>query len=63
MVPDVDTHFEHARREGARIVAEPTDQPWGLRDYEASDLEGWMWNLSQHVRETTPEDWGATPAP
>ena len=57
---DVDAHFEVARGEGARILTEPTDQPWGLRDYETIDLEGRQWNFSQVVRETQPSDWGAT---
>ena len=61
MVPDVDAHCVRARAEGARLVSEPRDQPWGLRDYEAVDLEGRVWNFSQHVRTTEPEDWGATP--
>jgi uncharacterized glyoxalase superfamily protein PhnB len=47
LVPDVDAHFTHARREGAQVIAEPRDQPWGLRDYEAVDLEGRVWNFSQ----------------
>jgi uncharacterized glyoxalase superfamily protein PhnB len=60
LVPDVDAHFAVAQREGATIVSEVTDQPWGYRDYEALDLEGRQWNFSQPVRETQPEDWGAT---
>jgi uncharacterized glyoxalase superfamily protein PhnB len=61
MVPDVDAHCARARGEGARLVSEPRDQPWGLRDYETVDLEGRMWNFSQHLRTVEPEDWGATP--
>jgi uncharacterized glyoxalase superfamily protein PhnB len=61
MVPDVDAHCTRARAEGARLVSEPRDQPWGLRDYEAVDLEGRVWNFSQHLRTPAPEDWGATP--
>jgi uncharacterized glyoxalase superfamily protein PhnB len=49
IVPDADAQFEHVRREGARIAQEPTDQPWGLRDFEAVDLEGRRWNFSQHL--------------
>lgn len=60
MVPDVDEHFALARSHRARIVTEPADQPWGLRDYEVVDLEGRQWNFSQHLRDTVPEDWGAT---
>ena len=29
LVPDVDAHFTHARREGAQVITEPRDQPWG----------------------------------
>ena len=61
MVPDADAHCARARAEGARLVSEPRDQPWGLRDYEAVDLEGRVWNFSQQLRTTKPEDWGATP--
>ena len=59
MVPDVDAHFTAARDAGARIVAEPTDQPWGFRDYEVLDHDGRQWNFSQHLHDVTPEHWGA----
>jgi uncharacterized glyoxalase superfamily protein PhnB len=60
LVPDVDAHHERARAEGAQILTRPQDQPWGLRDYEALDLEGRWWNFSQRLKEVAPEDWGAT---
>jgi uncharacterized glyoxalase superfamily protein PhnB len=59
IVPDVDAQFDHVRREGADITQEPTDQPWGLRDFEAVDLEGRVWNFSQHLREVEPDEWTA----
>jgi uncharacterized glyoxalase superfamily protein PhnB len=62
MARDVDEHYERARREGARIISPPTDQPWGLRDYEAVDLEGRVWNFGQHLHDTEPQEWGATPS-
>ena len=62
LVGDVDAHFKRARNRGARVIAEPVDQPWGLRDYEVLDLEGRQWNFSQHLRVTNPEEWGATAA-
>lgn len=62
LVPAVDAHFQHARDEGAHILTAVADQPWGLRDYEAVDLEGRQWNFSQHLRDTTPDEWGATAA-
>ena len=58
-VPDVDADYEHARAEGAQILVAPRDQPWGLRDYEALDLEGRFWNFSHRLRDVEPADWGA----
>jgi uncharacterized glyoxalase superfamily protein PhnB len=58
-VDDVDAHFERARAAGATIVAEPGDQPYGDRRYDAEDPEGVRWSFAQHVRDVTPEEWGA----
>ena len=44
------------------LYGKPTDQPWGLRDYEAVDLEGRQWNFSQHLHDAEPQEWGATPS-
>ena len=60
MVPDVDAHAARARAEGAELLGEPTDQPWGFRDYEVLDLAGRQWNFSQQLHEVTPADWGAS---
>ena len=49
-VLDVDAHFARARAAGARIDSEPTDQPYGQREYGARDPEGHRW-------------WFATPVP
>ena len=42
-VADVDEHFSRARAGGAQISYEPTDQPYGQREYEARDPEGHRW--------------------
>jgi MerR family transcriptional regulator, thiopeptide resistance regulator len=42
-VDDVDAHYERARAAGARIDAEPVDQPYGQREYGAQDPEGHRW--------------------
>jgi|SRR5688572_7943009 MerR family transcriptional regulator, thiopeptide resistance regulator len=42
-VPDVDAHFARSRAAGARIDQEPTDQPYGQREYGARDPEGHRW--------------------
>lgn len=45
MVDDVDAHFARSRDEGADIVYEPTDQPYGYREYSARDPEGHLWSF------------------
>ena len=55
-VDDVDTHFAHAQAEGAEILAEPTDQFWGARNYWVQDLEGHRWTFQQQVRNVPFEE-------
>jgi uncharacterized glyoxalase superfamily protein PhnB len=50
-VDDVSDHCEIARRSGATIVDDVTDQPYGDRTYLALDLEGHEWWFAQHVRD------------
>jgi uncharacterized glyoxalase superfamily protein PhnB len=59
LVGDVDAPHDHARAEGATILRPPQDQPWGIREYEAIDLEGHHWRFGQVVRSVELEDWGA----
>ena len=61
-VEDVDEHFEHARRSGARIVKSPADMPFGERQYTVEDLGGHRWTFSQTIADVAPEAWGATTA-
>jgi MerR family transcriptional regulator, thiopeptide resistance regulator len=42
-VDDVDGHCERARAAGAEIEYGPEDQPYGVREYGARDLEGRRW--------------------
>ena len=42
-VDDVDAHYAIARAAGARIDSDPTDQPYGQREYAARDPEGHRW--------------------
>ncbi|HEX4114747.1 MAG TPA: VOC family protein [Solirubrobacteraceae bacterium] len=57
-VADANAHCECARRHGARIVAEPTDFPYGERQYTAEDMAGHQWTFSQTLADVAPEDWG-----
>jgi uncharacterized glyoxalase superfamily protein PhnB len=42
-IPDVDAHHSRVKAAGARIEREPTDQPYGLREYGVRDLENHRW--------------------
>jgi DNA-binding transcriptional MerR regulator len=42
-VDDTDAHYARTVAAGARIVCEPVDQPYGIREYGASDPEGQIW--------------------
>lgn len=58
-VEDVDAHYDQAVAEGARIMADLEDQPYGDRRYDAADLEGHNWSFAQNLRHVAPEEWGA----
>lgn len=44
---DLDAAFEKVRAAGAEIVQEPTDQPWGTRDFAVRDPSGNMVRVDQ----------------
>ncbi len=46
-VDDVDAHCARARAAGAVILREPTDQPYGVREYDALDCERQEWYFCQ----------------
>jgi len=58
-VSDVEEHFRRSKLQDVRIVSEPADKPWGLRQYIALDLEGHGWEFTQHLRDVSPASWGA----
>lgn len=45
MVDDVDAHHAYAAEQGAEVVYEPCDQPYGYREYGAVDLAGHFWSF------------------
>ena len=59
-VNDVDAHFEKAKAAGAKIVEDLHETEYGERQYGVEDLEGHHWLFSRHVRDVSPEEWGAT---
>jgi uncharacterized glyoxalase superfamily protein PhnB len=44
---DLDAAFEKVRAAGAEIVQEPTDQPWGTRDFAVRDPSGNLVRVDQ----------------
>lgn len=57
-VTDVRAHCERARRNGAQILTEPTDMPYGERQYSAEDPAGHQWTFSETLADVAPEEWG-----
>jgi uncharacterized glyoxalase superfamily protein PhnB len=59
-VGNVDAHYDRARAAGAKIVEDLHETEYGERQYGVEDLEGHHWLFSQHVRDVSPDQWGAT---
>jgi uncharacterized glyoxalase superfamily protein PhnB len=59
-VSDVATHFAKSQAAGAKIVEELHETVYGELQYGAEDLDGHHWLFSQHARDWSPEEWGAT---
>ena len=55
-VEDARAHCARARASGARILMEPTDFPYGERQYHAEDPFGHRWGLTQHLRDVPIEE-------
>jgi uncharacterized glyoxalase superfamily protein PhnB len=60
-VDDADAHRDRAAAAGARILDEPTDYPYGERQYDAEDIGGHRWTFSETIADVDPTDWGGTP--
>jgi uncharacterized glyoxalase superfamily protein PhnB len=49
VVDDVDPLFERARKAGAEVLMEPTDQDYGSRDFAIRDPEGNIWSFGTYA--------------
>jgi DNA-binding transcriptional MerR regulator len=49
MVDDVDEHHRMVAAKGGEIVYDPTDQPYGYREYSARDCEGGLWSFMKEL--------------
>jgi uncharacterized glyoxalase superfamily protein PhnB len=59
-VADVDAHRIRAEQQGATTVMEPTDLPFGERQYTVRDPWGHHWTFTQTIADVAPEEWGGT---
>jgi DNA-binding transcriptional MerR regulator/uncharacterized glyoxalase superfamily protein PhnB len=55
-VDDVDAHFRLTKAAGAAIEYEPTDMPYGVREYGARDSEGGLWSFMQPREDSGEEE-------
>jgi uncharacterized glyoxalase superfamily protein PhnB len=56
---DVDAHYRKVKSTGARIVEQLHETEYGELQYAVLDLDGHHWLFSQHVRDLSPDSWGA----
>ncbi len=45
-VPDVDAHYSHAKKSGAKIIMLVDDMFWGDRMYQTQCIYGYMWSFA-----------------
>ncbi len=57
-VEDLDAQHALALGHGARVVREPSDHPYGERQFTAQDLAGHRWTFTQSIADVAPEEWG-----
>jgi uncharacterized glyoxalase superfamily protein PhnB len=59
-VADIDSHYKHAKKTGARIINPPTQYPYGERQYTVEDIGGHLWTFSETIADVDPDIWGGT---
>ncbi|MEO0774816.1 MAG: VOC family protein [Pseudomonadota bacterium] len=48
-VDDLDTIYQRARDSGVTITQDPQDHPWGMREFNAVDINGYRIRFGQHI--------------
>jgi uncharacterized glyoxalase superfamily protein PhnB len=56
-IEDANVHCERARQNGATILSEPQEHPYGERQYNAQDFHGHRWDFTETTRDVAPEEW------
>jgi len=57
-VDEIDQHYADVQAAGVTTLSEPTDMPYGERQYSVRDPAGHRWTITQSVTDVAPEDWG-----
>jgi uncharacterized glyoxalase superfamily protein PhnB len=61
-VDDIDGQYHRVKASGARIVEDLNETAYGERQFGVEDLAGHHWLFTQHARDVSPDEWGATVA-
>lgn len=56
-IEDAIAHCERARKNGAVILSEPKEHPYGERQYNTQDFYGHRWDFTETVADVAPEEW------
>ena len=56
-IEDAIRHCQRARQNGAVILSEPVQHPYGERQYNAQDFYGHRWDFTETVADIAPEEW------
>lgn len=56
-IEDAKAHCDRARQNGAIILTEPVDHPYGERQYNAQDFHGHRWDFTETIADVAPEEW------
>lgn len=55
-VDDVDAHHARVAAAGAATAHEPTDKPYGVREYSVRDPEGRLWSFRTLLTELDEQE-------
>jgi uncharacterized glyoxalase superfamily protein PhnB len=56
-IEDAKGHCERARQNGAVILTEPTEHPYGECQYNVQDFYGHRWDFTETIKDVAPEEW------
>lgn len=48
VIDDIDTHYERAKKHGAKIVIDLKEEDYGGKNYSCFDIEGHLWSFGSY---------------